>query len=852
MRLTLVLRAIDEMSSVTRGAFAKVQGDLGKLKDRIDRVGDGLTTIGAGSAAAGGAMLAALAKPIEAYAELDRAQTNIRIAFSTAHGVSPFLDSIEKQAQDLGTALDGTMNDYARVAIAMKETGLSDDTIANGGLKSLAHMAVLLEMNKERAGQLGAAMANAWSISGPDFDKFANVLVKGKQGLGVDVESFKYFSGYVGPEARAMGMTGLDAARDHMAIAAMMVQQGKDPASAGAGFAQVYKNLSIISAKLASGRGWRIKGAEDLVKQYGIDLDFYDEKGRFKGLEYLIPWVDRTRAKFGENKQGFQRLMNSLFNTEGASVLNLVNTASFNKQLGVMAGRADIDTEMDRRTNSLSYKWGAATGTVTQAMAKVAETVGPQLKWLADKLGVVADLVQRFAMAFPHLTAAFLIGTGVLGTLLLVVGGATLALGLMLKTGTKLVDTWKDIRGAWGMARGVVKSLGQDAEKAALKLRMMHMVEKPSSGGILLPSLSRVIGKNAGTAFSAGVTALPSLAKGAVARVAGIVTGGLSAVWGAISGILTGVGAFLGAITAPVWIVIGLVVAAALLIYKFWVPIRNFFKGLWQGLKEGFMQAIEPMRPTLEKVGKALEPVWQGFAKAWAWVKQLFIPMDESNKGMATGIKVGIAVGKVLGGFIVQSIQSLIVAFKVLKAIFYDFPLWVWGGITKAWNFIKSMFSTFKNAGSTLVQMIAQGMRAAANHPIEAIKAVVGKVRAFLPFSPAKEGPLSDLHRLKFMETIADSIRPQALVARIASAMTLARGAMAAGLPALGLAGGLGAGAAARAASPQVVLQMTIHLHGKATAEDKKDLEDTVLGMVPKLEQALARRQSSQGRRDFK
>jgi len=850
MRLTLVLRAVDEMSSTARSAFGKVRKDLDLLNDKVGRVGDGMVGLGAGSTAAGVAILAALMKPVEAYKELDRAQTNLRIAFSTAHGSSPFLNSIEKQAQDLGTVLEGTMNDYARVAIAMKETGLADATIEGGGLQAMAHMAVLLEMNKERAGQLGAAMSNAWDISGKDFLKFANILVKGKQGLGVDVESFKYFSGYVAPEARAMGMTGVDAMKDHMAIAAMMVQQGKDPASAGAGFAQVYKNLSIISAKLASGRGWRIKGAEDLVKQYGINLDFYDEKGRFKGLEYLLPWVDQTRAKFGENKQGFQRLMNSLFNTEGASVLNLMNTASFNKQMAVMNDRAGIETEMERRTASLSYKWEAAKGTVVQAMAKIAETVGPELKWLADLLGKAADRVQQFVEAHPRLTRAFFSGATVLGVLLVALGGATLALGLMLKTGSKLVSTWKDIGSAWRTGRGLVKSLGEEAVKASTKIRLMHMVEK--GNGIMLPSLPKVLGKTAGTAVSEGVVALPTIAKGAMGRVVGIVTGGLSAVWGALGGILSGIGAFFGAITAPVWIVVGIIVAAAALIYKFWVPIRNFFVGIWRGIKQGFLEAIEPMRPQLHQFAVALQPVWEALGKVWAWIKQLFVPMGESNKGLATGIKVGIAFGKVLALQVMQGIVVVVGVFKLLKAVFYDFPKWLWGGITKTWNLLKSMYTVFRAAGGTLVRMLADGMKAAASHPIEAIKAVVGKVRKFLPFSPAKEGPLSDLHRLRFMETIAESIRPQALISRISGAMGMARAAFAAGAPSLAIAAGLGGSAAARPQGPAVVIHANFTLTGTATAQDQKLIEQGLMELLPKLEQALARRQASGARRDFK
>ena len=45
-----------------------------------------------------------------------------------------------------------------------------------------------------------------------------------------------------------------------------------------------------------------------------------------------------------------------------------------------------------------------------------------------------------------------------------------------------------------------------------------------------------------------------------------------------------------------------------------------------------------------------------------------------------------------------------------------------------------------------------------------AIEDVVKKMRAYLPFSPAKTGPFRDLHRVRIIETIAQSIRPESAV----------------------------------------------------------------------------------------
>ena len=56
------------------------------------------------------------------------------------------------------------------------------------------------------------------------------------------------------------------------------------------------------------------------------------------------------------------------------------------------------------------------------------------------------------------------------------------------------------------------------------------------------------------------------------------------------------------------------------------------------------------------------------------------------------------------------------------------------------------------------------GIKNFVSKPVELIKAMVTKIRKFLPFSPAKEGPLRDIHRIRLVETIAESIRVQPVV----------------------------------------------------------------------------------------
>jgi TP901 family phage tail tape measure protein len=171
-----------------------------------------------------------------------------------------------------------------------------------------------------------------------------------------------------------------------------------------------------------------------------------------------------------------------------------------------------------------------------------------------------------------------------------------------------------------------------------------------------------------------------------------------------------------------------------------------------------------------------------------------------------------------------------------------------WAAISAAWSafhpleWIKTTFASVTawfagfslfDAGANIVSTIADGIMAGASKAVAAMKSVVTSVRAYLPFSPAKEGPLKDLHRVRLVETIADAVRPDSLVARMRSvtaavaAVPLVMAPMAAAaLPSAASVIGAGRGAA----GGQVVMHVTIQIEGNADASTVEQLDRWVRG----------------------
>ena len=79
-------------------------------------------------------------------------------------------------------------------------------------------------------------------------------------------------------------------------------------------------------------------------------------------------------------------------------------------------------------------------------------------------------------------------------------------------------------------------------------------------------------------------------------------------------------------------------------------------------------------------------------------------------------------------------------------------------------------------AGVHIVKEIGRGIMAGAVWAEKAISHVADKIRSYLPFSPAKAGPLTQLHHVRIIETIADSMKPApalAAMTRVSRAIAL-------------------------------------------------------------------------------
>jgi hypothetical protein len=167
-------------------------------------------------------------------------------------------------------------------------------------------------------------------------------------------------------------------------------------------------------------------------------------------------------------------------------------------------------------------------------------------------------------------------------------------------------------------------------------------------------------------------------------------------------------------------------------------------------------------------------------------------------------------------------------------------------------NAINSFASAMFTGGANLVKALASGIWSAITFPARAIEGVVSKIWNYFPHSPAKEGPLRQLHRVRIVEELSRSIQPgPALIAMRRTAAAVAIAAPLALSPMMsGPALASSAGGARGGSSAQIVIQYSPTINMPPGA-DAKDLLAVLRQHSRELKEIVDGRKTHEDRREF-
>ncbi|EFI1749403.1 phage tail tape measure protein [Escherichia coli] len=120
----------------------------------------------------------------------------------------------------------------------------------------------------------------------------------------------------------------------------------------------------------------------------------------------------------------------------------------------------------------------------------------------------------------------------------------------------------------------------------------------------------------------------------------------LPALWGMLTGSVSLLGGAIGALFSPVGLIVAALAGAAVLIWKYWDPIRAFFAGVFSGI----MERLTPLRETFERFSPVFDAIGSGISQVFNWFKSLLSPMESSKETLDKCTSAGEIFGNVLGG----------------------------------------------------------------------------------------------------------------------------------------------------------------------------------------------------------
>ncbi|WP_175667031.1 phage tail tape measure protein [Burkholderia multivorans] len=202
------------------------------------------------------------------------------------------------------------------------------------------------------------------------------------------------------------------------------------------------------------------------------------------------------------------------------------------------------------------------------------------------------------------------------------------------------------------------------------------------------------------------------------------------------------------ALMSPIGVVIAGIALAALLIVRYWEPIKAFFSGFWQGLADG----LKPLAPLVSRafgiLGAAFAPLkplfdWlMGAAKGvWDWLTRLLPPVDASKESLdaATG------AGRAFGAWLADIIRGLADASTRFAEFGSNLMSGLVGGITNGLGAVKT---AIQHAGDSVVSWFKE--RLGIHSPSRVFAELGGFTMAGLEqgLRNGQDGPLATVREL--------------------------------------------------------------------------------------------------------
>jgi len=568
-------------------------------------------------------------------------------------------------------------------------------------------------------------------VSVAEYTKIAGITAKGTKSSIAEMTSL-FATGYGIYKGYYKDMSDIEFGEMFSAGIAKSVQQFKTDgtkmseaiqtlgASATTSNVPLEEQLSILGMLQAtmggSEAGTKYKAFLQSAAKAGeeLGLSFVDANNKLLSMPEILTIL---KGKFGETMDAAEKMeLQKAFGTEEAvSLIDLLYTKTDDLQgniLGLYDTMGQGTSVAKGMADAINQTDGEKFTVLKQKIQNTVETIGngmlPTINRWIEKGDQLLGQISSWIEKNQQLVSNIFLVVAVIGVILIALGTLSTVIGFVGTTVVgsitnfrNLVSILKSVPGAWDTIRLKAMYAGDAIKLGFTKIRGAATTVITGMKNVTMQIIT--MGK---AAVINGFNALKSMTLGLIGMAKQAITTAVTA----MPGLIASTWAWTAALLAnPVtWIVVGIValIAAIILLWRNWDTVVAWLKGVWNG---------------------AIQLVLNGFN----WIK-------EKVMGMPNSILLLIAAFVPFIGIPMLIMKN----WEGIKSFFTN----LWSGIKDGFNnFITGWIPNMTQSGKKVISTFVDGIKSMIDKPVEIVKEGLEKVRQLLPFSDAKEGPLSSL-----------------------------------------------------------------------------------------------------------
>ena len=741
------MNMVDHLSGPLAGIASRVGADVSKL-DALGQTFGGFIKAGTAMQGAGSQITSAVLAPVEATFETRRALGEL-----ASLGVED-LDALESAARNFSDQWSGTTKaDFISAAYDIKSgiSSLSDEGVA----EFTALAALTAKATKSTASEMTSLFATGYGIYKGYYDDLT------------DIQFGEMFSAGIAESVRAFKTSGTGMAQGIQSL-------GASATTANVPLEEQLAILGMLQATMGGAEaGTKYKAFLRSAAKGGeaLGLSFLDANNQLLSMPEIL---EQLRGKFGETMDAAEKmeLQKAFGDTEAVALIDLLYSKTGDLQdnilnlydamgqgTGVAQDMASAiqETEPERfarlqqRIHNVTESIGnSLLPTVNDLMGKGEQVLTKVASWIEENKELVKIIMLIVLAIGGFLTVA--------GTVIAVVGGV----GLVI---TKAVSAFKILKAGFLLAKGALAPLIGSVWSftAALLANPVTWIVI----GIVALIAALVLLYNKCEWFRNGVNAILGFFKeklGAALEVARNIFGAIGGVIGRVLGAAKATvqekldnmkrayeehgGGIRGAAAATVEGVKGVFGAG----YNF---LDNLTGGKLTAIKDKFSEKLSPITGT---VGSILDAAGATVSEKLGNMRTAYEQHGGGVQGIAAAAMEGVkgyytagftfldnlTGGKLseIGGKFTSTMSGIV---QGIGQKFTEAGSAFMTGLGNIKNTVTGAVTWFFDSGKKIVSTFANGIRSAFSGAVDAVKGGLQKIRNLLPFSDAKEGPLSTL-----------------------------------------------------------------------------------------------------------